>query len=204
MRHTMLSKILGPVDVLAVMVGDIKLLKQCINDVDVDIIQWDVTKAPPNLQPVKTKRQLKARGIYFDIPYANSLKPRNRGFWLSNALQLKFVSKFNIILTSGVTKPELLKRPEDVANLAALIGFDLRSCTATVSSNCFCVLKRGETRLETCKGVVAVEPLADLLQPLQSWKISGDLSPADTTDERRAPSDSVGVLKKAKFGRNDA
>lgn len=103
-----------------------------------DIISIDFSeKLPFRLKLPIVKAAIK-RGIYFEITYSDLIVDvHQRRQILSNAkLLLDWTQGKNVILSSAAPSVCEVRGPNDVANLASLLGLSMERAKVAISKNC--------------------------------------------------------------------
>ncbi|KJE91126.1 ribonuclease P/MRP 30 subunit [Capsaspora owczarzaki ATCC 30864] len=180
------QQVLKNYDILAVQPETEKLLQQCLQSSEVDIITLDMSKRTPFFIKHSMARVALEQGIVFELLYTDAIRnSESRRSLILNALSLIRATKGrNVILSSGAQKPIELRSPYDVMNLGLLFGL-----THERSRNCLTSLPRGvlyhaETRLTTGLSAVRITPLA------------ATAAKADKAGSKNAPSSNAAATMK--------
>ncbi|XP_039041472.1 protein GAMETOPHYTE DEFECTIVE 1-like [Hibiscus syriacus] len=102
------------------------------------------------------------RGIYFEITYSDLIVDvHRRGQMISNAkLLLDWTRGKNIIFSSAAPSACEVRGPNDVANLASLLGLSMERAKAAISKNCRSLLTNALRRKHFFKEVIRVEAMS--------------------------------------------
>jgi len=124
--------------------------------VDCDIICFDLARRLPFRPRPLTMRTALARGVVFELCYAQALRePAARRQLLANALALtRATGGAGIIISSGAQRAFELRGPFDVANLSTLFGLAPAAAKEAVSLRMHAVLEHAKRR-KTVPGVRA-------------------------------------------------
>ncbi|KAG0331250.1 Ribonuclease P protein subunit p30 [Podila humilis] len=114
------------------------------------------------------------RGIYFELCYSAAIRDATaRRNLISNAQSLIRVTRGkNIILSSQAMKAMELRGPYDIVNFATLLGLNQAIAKDCLSSHCRAVSVHAETRRNTTRAVISVDPVSSLAEN-ESWKLGG-------------------------------
>ncbi|TYG76638.1 hypothetical protein ES288_D03G129100v1 [Gossypium darwinii] len=129
--------------------------------VAVDIISIDFSdKLPFRLKLPIVKAAIK-RGIYFEITYSDLIVDvHQRRQIISNAkLLLDWTQGKNVILSSAAPSVCEVRGPNDVANLASLLGLSMERAKVAISKNCS-LLTNALRRKHFFKEVIRVEAVS--------------------------------------------
>eukprot|EP00049_Salpingoeca_infusionum_P009237 m.153088 g.153088 ORF g.153088 m.153088 type:complete len:348 (+) comp14280_c0_seq5:22-1065(+) len=159
-------------DIVAVQPSTEKLLSQCVDKLDVDIVSLELTRRLPFYIKTAHFRQAKDRGVVFEVQYAPAIEDDSaRRHTISNGQGLVRISKgHHLLLTSGASNGQFIRPARNVATLARLFGFTHAQAYASIDNSARQVLYHGEMRTCTNKGVLGVTRISEL-KPDEAWKV---------------------------------
>ncbi|OMO67624.1 hypothetical protein CCACVL1_20418 [Corchorus capsularis] len=138
---------------------------------EVDIISIDFSdRVPFRLKLPMVKAAIK-RGVYFEIAYSGLIVDvQLRRQMISNAkLLVDWTRGKNVIFTSAAPSVCEVRGPNDVANLASLLGLSVERAKAAISKNCRSLLAAALRRKHFFKEVIRVEAVSSSV-PFDSGK----------------------------------
>ncbi|EGD78695.1 hypothetical protein PTSG_01673 [Salpingoeca rosetta] len=152
------STIMRKFDLVAARPMTDKLLAQCVDKLDMDIITFDISQRMPFFVKTTHVSQALARGIFFELCYSPVIQDETaRRNAIANAQNIVRICKGkNIIISSGTGERRLLRAPRDVFTLTRLFGLTQDQCVAAVSQCAMQTVSRGFMRTSTFRGVTAV------------------------------------------------
>ncbi|MFQ6638817.1 hypothetical protein Gotur_015198 [Gossypium turneri] len=153
------NPILKTYDIVAVRPLNQNAFDQACEKAEVDIISIDFSdKLPFRLKLPMVKAAIK-RGIYFEITYSDLIVDvHQRRQIISNAkLLLDWTRGKNVMLSSAAPSVCEVRGPNDVANLASLLGLSTERAKAAISKNCRSLLTNALRRKHFFKEVIRVE-----------------------------------------------
>ncbi|KNC99129.1 uncharacterized protein SPPG_05388 [Spizellomyces punctatus DAOM BR117] len=167
-------------DLIAVQPTNEKLFLAACSSLEIDIISLDMGSRLPFYIKQPMVNLALQRGLFFEISYGGAIRDASaRRHLIRNAASLIRATKGkNVIITSEAQKDLELRGPYDVINLASIFSLNQALAKNSISANCRAVLYRSATRRQTNRGVLSVEPSANLAES-NKWK-EGIL---DDTDE---------------------
>ncbi|KAF9171817.1 hypothetical protein BGX21_001108 [Mortierella sp. AD011] len=179
-------------DIIAVQPTNEKLFQAACGTFEVDIISLDMSARLPFYLKHSTVGLAVERGIYFELCYGAAIRDANaRRNLISNAQSLIRVTRGkNIILSSQAMRAMELRGPYDIVNFGTLLGLNQATAKDCLSSHCRGVVIHAETRRNTTRAVISVDPVSSLAETEQ-WKLG---------NKRKKSSDSKDAVlrKKAK------
>nr|XP_006822721.1 PREDICTED: ribonuclease P protein subunit p30-like [Saccoglossus kowalevskii] len=192
-------------DILAVQPTTEKLFQLACTQLDIDIIQVNMTEKMPMLIRIHPVKAALERGVYFEIVYAPAVRDSTaRKNIISNALSLMFMCKGkNIIISSQAENAMEIRGPYDVANLGFLFGLNEAQSKDAVSMNCRSVLLHAETRRNTARGALSISNISDISER-DAWKIkehkssNPSIASNHQTDEEESDEEKSCTRKKKK------
>ncbi|XP_072767287.1 ribonuclease P protein subunit p30 [Anoplolepis gracilipes] len=121
----------------------------------------DLITIRPSISGIKMKRKLYrqavARGLCFEIQYANLLNRKTRVATIHYSHLLHMYYKcMNVIISSGANNPNLIRNPYDIINLGSILGLSEVKSRAAILNQCQLLLLRAERRISG-KAVFTVE-----------------------------------------------
>ncbi|KAF9216508.1 hypothetical protein CPC16_002805 [Podila verticillata] len=181
-------------DILAVQPTNEKLFQAACGTFEVDIISLDMSARLPFYLKHSTVGLAVERGIYFELCYSAAIRDATaRRNLISNAQSLIRVTRGkNIILSSQAMKAMELRGPYDIVNFGTLLGLNQAVAKDCLSSHCRAVAVHAETRRNTTRAVISVDPVSSLTET-EAWKLGNKRKGADAMDK-----DKANVNKKAK------
>ncbi|OMO91387.1 hypothetical protein COLO4_18417 [Corchorus olitorius] len=138
---------------------------------EVDIISIDFSdRVPFRLKLPMVKAAIK-RGVYFEIAYSGLIVDvQLRRQMISNAkLLVDWTRGKNVIFTSAAPSVCEVRGPNDVANLASLLGLSVERAKVAISKNCRSLLATALRRKHFFKEVIRVEAVSSSV-PFDSGK----------------------------------
>ncbi|KAF9320042.1 hypothetical protein BG003_007404 [Podila horticola] len=170
-------------DILAVQPTNEKLFQAACGTFEVDIISLDMSARLPFYLKHSTVGLAVERGIYFELCYSAAIRDATaRRNLISNAQSLIRVTRGkNIILSSQAMKAMELRGPYDIVNFGTLLGLNQAVAKDCLSSHCRAVAVHAETRRNTTRAVISVDPVASLTET-EAWKL-GNKRKGDTKDD---------------------
>ncbi|TYI80697.1 hypothetical protein E1A91_D05G106000v1 [Gossypium mustelinum] len=153
------NPILKTYDIVAVRPLNQNAFDHACEKAEVDIISIDFSdKLPFRLKLPMVKAAIK-RGIYFEITYSDLIVDvHQRRQIISNAkLLLDWTRGKNVMLSSAAPSVCEVRGPNDVANLASLLGLSTERAKAAISKNCRSLLTNALRRKHFFKEVIRVE-----------------------------------------------
>ncbi|PPS07671.1 hypothetical protein GOBAR_AA12989 [Gossypium barbadense] len=156
------NPILKTYDIVAVRPLNQNAFDHACEKAEVDIISIDFSdKLPFRLKLPMVKAAIK-RGIYFEITYSDLIVDvHQRRQIISNAkLLLDWTQGKNVILSSAAPSVCEVRGPNDVANLASLLGLSTERAKAAISKNCRSLLTNALRRKHFFKEVIRVEAVS--------------------------------------------
>ncbi|KAF9436862.1 Ribonuclease P protein subunit p30 [Entomortierella beljakovae] len=159
-------------DIIAVQPTNEKLFQAACGTFEVDIISLDMSARLPFYLKHSTVGQAVERGIYFELCYSGAIRDATaRRNLISNAQSLIRVTRGkNIILTSQAMKAMELRGPYDIVNFGTLLGLNQAISKDCLTSHCRSVVIHAETRKNTTRAVVSVDPVSSL-EENEQWKL---------------------------------
>ncbi|KAH1066828.1 hypothetical protein J1N35_031815 [Gossypium stocksii] len=160
------NPILKTYDIVAVRPLNQNAFDHACEKAEVDIISIDFSdKLPFRLKLPMVKAAIK-RGIYFEITYSDLIVDvHQRRQIISNAkLLLDWTRGKNVILSSAAPSVCEVRGPNDVANLASLLGLSMERAKAAISKNCRSLLTNALRRKHFFKEVIRVEAVSSSRQ----------------------------------------
>ncbi|TYJ33449.1 hypothetical protein E1A91_A05G104600v1 [Gossypium mustelinum] len=160
------NPILKTYDIVAVRPLNQNAFDHACEKAEVDIISIDFSdKLPFRLKLPMVKAAIK-RGIYFEITYSDLIVDvHQRRQIISNAkLLLDWTQGKNVILSSAAPSVCEVRGPNDVANLASLLGLSMERAKAAISKNCRSLLTNALRRKHFFKEVIRVEAVSSSRQ----------------------------------------
>ncbi|KAG0028098.1 hypothetical protein BGZ81_005007 [Podila clonocystis] len=169
-------------DILAVQPTNEKLFQAACGTFEVDIISLDMSARLPFYLKHSTVGLAVERGIYFELCYSAAIRDATaRRNLISNAQSLIRVTRGkNIILSSQAMKAMELRGPYDIVNFGTLLGLNQAVAKDCLSSHCRAVAVHAETRRNTTRAVISVDPVSSLTET-EAWKL-GNKRKGDTKD----------------------
>ncbi|XP_029161901.1 ribonuclease P protein subunit p30 isoform X2 [Nylanderia fulva] len=121
----------------------------------------DLITMRPSISGIKLKRKLYrqavARGLCFEIQYADLLNRKTRIATIHYSHLLHMYYKcMNVIISSGADNPNLIRSPYDIINLGSMLGLSESKSKAAILNQCQLLLLRAERRISG-KAVFTVE-----------------------------------------------
>ncbi|XP_050455686.1 ribonuclease P protein subunit p30 [Cataglyphis hispanica] len=121
----------------------------------------DLITIRPLISGLKMKRKLYrqavARGLCFEIQYADLLNRKTRVATIHYSHLLHMYYKcMNVIISSGADNPNLIRNPYDIINLGSMLGLSEIKSKAAILNQCQLLLLRAERRISG-KAVFTVE-----------------------------------------------
>eukprot|EP00056_Hartaetosiga_gracilis_P023040 m.34860 g.34860 ORF g.34860 m.34860 type:complete len:350 (-) comp9960_c0_seq1:31-1080(-) len=178
-------------DIIAALPLTEKLLAQCVEKLEMDIISVNIDDRLPFRWKVSHIGQAAERGIFIEIGYASLVKGgRGRATTISNAQSIVRISKGKQLICSYVGMPPTYIRSQgDVSCLVRLLGFSVKQSHEATVERLRLVLLHSHMRRLTAKGAVAVavrgtdndmwgRPYCEMFHPLESAA-----DEEDTTDD---------------------
>ncbi|XP_022755700.1 uncharacterized protein LOC111303589 [Durio zibethinus] len=165
------NPVLKTYDVVAVRPLNQNAFDQACEKAEVDIIAIDFSdKLPFRLKLHMVKTAIK-RGVYFEITYSDLIVDVHlRRQMISNAkLLVDWTRGKNLIFSSAAPSVCEVRGPNDVANLATLLGLSIERAKAAISKNCRSLLASALRRKHFFKEVIRVEAVSSSV-PFDSWK----------------------------------
>lgn len=174
-------------DILAVQPTNEKLFQAACGTFEVDIISLDMSARLPFYLKHSTVGLAVERGIYFELCYSAAIRDATaRRNLISNAQSLIRVTRGkNIILSSQAMKAMELRGPYDIVNFGTLLGLNQAVAKDCLSSHCRAVAVRAETRRNTTRAVISVDPLSSLTET-EAWKLGNKRKGTDAMDKDKA------------------
>ncbi|GLU02429.1 hypothetical protein SLE2022_196800 [Rubroshorea leprosula] len=129
---------------------------------EVDIIAIDFSdRMPFRLKQPMVKAAVE-RGVYFEITYADLIVDvQVRRQLISNAkLLVDWTRGKNLIFSSAAPSVWEFRGPNDVANLASLLGVSTERARAAVSKNCRTLIANALRRKHFFKEIIRIEPIS--------------------------------------------
>ncbi|KAI8901908.1 RNase P subunit p30-domain-containing protein [Globomyces pollinis-pini] len=162
------NAILDSYNLIAVQPTSEKLFQAACQNMDVDIIQLDMSQRLPFYFKRPSINSAISRGIMFEITYAHSIRDQNsRKNLISNAAQLvRATNGKNIIISSSALDILELRGSRDVINLCTLFSMTPESAKAALTENARAAIVHGRSRQECYRGVFQAESVSDS----PSWK----------------------------------
>ncbi|KAG0368339.1 RNase P subunit p30-domain-containing protein [Gamsiella multidivaricata] len=162
-------------DIIAVQPTNEKLFQAACGTFEVDIISLDMSARLPFYLKHSTVGLAVERGIYFELCYSAAIRDTNaRRNLISNAQSLIRVTRGkNIILSSQAMKAMELRGPYDIVNFGTLLGLNQAVAKDCLSSHCRAVVMHAETRRNTTRAVISVDPVSSLTETEQ-WKLGNN------------------------------
>ncbi|GJJ74653.1 ribonuclease P/MRP protein subunit RPP1 [Entomortierella parvispora] len=166
------NPVVSSYDILAVQPTNEKTFQAACGTFEVDIISLDLSARLPFNLKLPTVGLAVERGIYFELCYGAAIRDATaRRNLISNAASLIRATRGkNIILTSQAMRAMELRGPYDIVNFGTLLGLNQAVAKDCISSHCRSVAIHAETRRNTIRAVVSVEPVASLAENEQ-WKM---------------------------------
>ncbi|KAF9954583.1 Ribonuclease P protein subunit p30 [Mortierella alpina] len=180
-------------DILAVQPTNEKLFQAACGTFEVDIISLDMSARLPFYLKHSTVGMAVERGIYFELCYGAAIRDADaRRNLISNAQSLIRVTRGkNIILSSQAMRAMELRGPYDIVNFGTLLGLNQAVAKDCLSSHCRAVAIHAETRRNTMRAVISVDPVSSLTEAEQ-WKLGNKRKKGDTGEsEQKKPKASV-------------
>ncbi|KAG0043761.1 hypothetical protein BGZ83_011059 [Gryganskiella cystojenkinii] len=191
-------------DILAVQPTSEKMFQAACQTFEVDIISLDMSARLPFYLKHSTVGLAMERGIYFELCYGAAIRDATaRRNLISNAQSLIRVTRGkNIILTSQAMRAMELRGPYDIVNFGTLLGLNQAVAKDCLTSHCRAVAIHAETRRNTIRAVVSVEPVASLAEN-ETWKLGNkkrkkDLKSGASTELATGSTGDSGNQKKKK------
>ncbi|KAH7426229.1 hypothetical protein KP509_11G091300 [Ceratopteris richardii] len=160
-------------DIIAVRPTSQKAFDQACAHLEVDLICLDFLHRMPLRLSASSVQAAVQRGVFFEISFSGVLQDvKARRELFANTQILKGLTKGqNIIFTSGARRPMELRGPNDVANLATLLGLSREAAKLSITRNCEVVIVNCLSRKTTYKSAVIVEKIQDweLSKPDDTW-----------------------------------
>ncbi|GAB1863520.1 Ribonuclease P protein subunit p30 [Camponotus japonicus] len=121
----------------------------------------DLITIRPSISGIKMKRkmyrQAVARGLCFEIQYADLLNRKTRIATIHYSHLLYMCYKCtNVIISSGADNPNIIRNPYDIINLGSMLGLSEVKSKAAILNQCQLLLLRAERRISG-KAIFAVE-----------------------------------------------
>ncbi|XP_039004448.1 protein GAMETOPHYTE DEFECTIVE 1-like [Hibiscus syriacus] len=163
------NPVLKTYDIVAVRSLNQNTFDHACEKAEVDIISIDLSdKLPFRLKLPMVKAAFK-RGVRFEIAYSDLIvDAHRRGQMISNAkLMLDRTRGKSIIFSSAAPSVCEVEGPNDVANLASLLGLSMERAKAAISKNCRNLLTNALIRKHFFKEAIRVEPVS-YVQPSDS------------------------------------
>ncbi|KAG8494983.1 hypothetical protein CXB51_012735 [Gossypium anomalum] len=165
------NPILKTYDIVAVRPLNQNAFDHACEKAEMDIISIDFSdKLPFRLKLPMVKAAI-TRGIYFEITYSDLIVDvHQRRQIISNAkvrnpeLLLDWTRGKNVILSSAAPSVCEVRGPNDVANLASLLGLSMERAKAAISKNCRSLLTNALRRKHFFKEVIRVEAVSSSRQ----------------------------------------
>ncbi|KAF9304161.1 hypothetical protein BGZ74_002248 [Mortierella antarctica] len=175
-------------DILAVQPTNEKLFQAACGTFEVDIISLDMSARLPFYLKHSTVGLAVERGIYFELCYSAAIRDATaRRNLISNAQSLIRVTRGkNIILSSQAMKAMELRGPYDIVNFGTLLGLNQAVAKDCLSSHCRAVAVHAETRRNTTRAVISVDPVSSLTET-EAWKLGkrkGDTKDNSNTNKK--------------------
>ncbi|KAI8601667.1 RNase P subunit p30-domain-containing protein [Dissophora ornata] len=173
-------------DILAVQPTNEKLFQAACGTFEVDIISLDMSARLPFYLKHSTVGLAVERGIYFELCYGAAIRDATaRRNLISNAQSLIRVTRGkNIILSSQAMKAMELRGPYDIVNFGTLLGLNQAVAKDCLSSHCRAVIMHAETRRNTTRAVISVDPVSSLTENEQ-WKLGNKRKKSNSKDSTR-------------------
>ncbi|XVE59174.1 hypothetical protein DITRI_Ditri05aG0024500 [Diplodiscus trichospermus] len=156
------NPVLKTYDVVAVRPLNQNAFDHACEKAEVDIISIDFSdKVPFRLKLPMVKAAIK-RGVYFEITYSDLIVDVHlRRQMISNAkLLVDWTRGKNLIFSSAAPSVCEVRGPNDVANIATLLGLSIERAKAAISKNCRSLLASALRRKHFFKEVIRVEPVS--------------------------------------------
>ena len=179
-------------DLLAAQPTHDKAFQAVCKDADVDLITFDLTLPRLPFAPRTTTMNLAMqRGVYFELNLAGLFRdPESRRNTITNAALLIRMSRgHHLVISSGVSSLEWMRKPEEWVCLAALIGLDDRQAVMALSENPRRVVLHGSMRTQVCRGVLALSTRPHQRRP--TVQDSASTWPSDASSKRKRPENDV-------------
>ncbi|EPZ31378.1 RNase P subunit p30 domain-containing protein [Rozella allomycis CSF55] len=145
-------------DILSVQPTTEKAFMSVCSNVDFDILSLDMSNRISFLVKHKQAKQLHEKKVQIEITYTSFMASDDiqKRYALSNAMQLvRSSGGKNIIFSSGTLDSFKLRGPEDVSNMAVMMGInDNGLAMKTVTENPRTTIFHAAARLKTYRGVV--------------------------------------------------
>lgn len=208
-----LNPVLRGYDLVAVRPMDEQTFEHACKNLEVDLISIDFSERLPfQIKRASVKRAME-RGIFFEIMYSPAISNfRSRREMFSSAkVLINYTHGRNIIVSSGASRVNELRGPNDVANMSTLFGLSMEHARAAVSKNCRTVIHHGLTRKKCYKSAIQVENhlpdgifgsdkawfnVSEVWDPISSG--DGDLVLKTNLVENGQPNDKKGPSSRAK------
>ncbi|KAK3818386.1 MAG: ribonuclease P protein subunit p30-like protein [Benniella sp.] len=173
-------------DIIAVQPTTEKLFLAACQTLDVDIISLDMSARLPFNLKFSTVGSAVERGIYFELCYSGAIRDTSaRRNLISNAQDLIRVTRGkNIILTSQAMRAMELRGPYDIVNFGTLLGLNQAVAKDCLSSHCRAVVMHAESRRNTTRTVISVDPVSSLAESEQ-WKLGAKRKQPDPSESTR-------------------
>ncbi|GFY99219.1 polymerase/histidinol phosphatase-like protein [Actinidia rufa] len=129
---------------------------------DVDLIAIDFSdKLPFRLKQPMVKAAIE-RGVYFEITYSGLImNAQVRRQMISNAkLLVDWTRGKNLVFSSAAPSVTELRGPNDVANLASLLGLPMERAKAALSKNCRSLIANALRKKHYYKEAIRVEVIS--------------------------------------------
>ncbi|WRX32566.1 RNase P subunit p30 - like 1 [Theobroma cacao] len=156
------NPILKTYDIVAVRPLNQNAFDNACEKAEVDIISIDFSdKVPFRLKLPMVKAAIK-RGVYFEITYSGLIVDvQLRRQMISNAkLLVDWTRGKNLIFSSAAPSVCEVRGPNDVANLASLLGLSIERAKSAISKNCRSLLINALRRKNFFKEVIRVEAVS--------------------------------------------
>ncbi|XP_057507483.1 protein GAMETOPHYTE DEFECTIVE 1-like [Actinidia eriantha] len=156
------NPILKTYDVVAVQPLNQNAFERACQDSEVDLIAIDFSdKLPFRLKQPMVKAAIE-RGVYFEITYSGLImNAQVRRQMISNAkLLVDWTRGKNLVFSSAAPSVTELRGPNDVANLASLLGFPMERAKAALSKNCRSLIANALRKKHYYKEAIRVEVIS--------------------------------------------
>ncbi|KAG5190049.1 RNase P subunit p30-domain-containing protein [Tribonema minus] len=110
------------------------------------------------------------RNIYFEVCYGPTLRSAGARKHLINNTRglVQFTSGRGLLLSGDANSPLQIRSPQDIANIAQLLGLSEQAALAAVSTNAQQVLLRAESRRAQHQGIMVVAEAGGVIGKGQS------------------------------------
>ncbi|KAK9279919.1 hypothetical protein L1049_013603 [Liquidambar formosana] len=156
------NPVLKTYDLVAVRPMNQNAFDQACQTSEVDIITIDFSEKLPFRLKLPLVKAAIQRGIYFEIMYSSLIADvQTRRQMISNAkLLVDWTRGKNLIFSSAAPSVNELRGPNDVANLASLLGMSMERAKAAISKNCRTLIVNALTKKKCYKGAIRVEVMS--------------------------------------------